>query len=490
MEIFKLFGSVFIENDKANKSLDSTDKKGQGVAKTFQNMIGTAGKVGLGIAAGVAAGTTALFGLATKSAEATDRIDKLSQKIGISRQGFQEWDYILSQNGASIEGLQTGMKTLSKAADEAAQGTSTYTDIFDRLNVSVTDGNGKLKDQETLLNETILALSSMTNETERTSLASQLLGKSATELSPMLNSGTESVEALRAKAHELGLVMGDETIDAGVVFTDTMDSMKRSLGTVFAKIGVEVMPIFQKFFDWVIENMPTIKEVASTVFGVIGEVVTTVFNVFNEYILPVLKTVFKWVQDNMPLFQEIFGKVFGEVSNIVTRLFKIFKDDILPILQTLYDWVSPYFPLIGTIIGDAFDVVIAIVNTAITVFENAVKIIKTIIETIDKAKSAVSNAVKAVGNVKLNGGAMSEQQVPDWLKVSGTRALGGPVSQGKTYLVGEQGPELFTAGQNGNITPNNKLGVTININGANIMDDYGVDRMMDRVIERLGVLGT
>jgi hypothetical protein len=42
--------------------------------------------------------------------------------------------------------------------------------------------------------------------------------------------------------------------------------------------------------------------------------------------------------------------------------------------------------------------------------------------------------------------------------VSGKRALGGPVSAGKTYLVGEKGPELFTPGSDGGITPNHKLG--------------------------------
>lgn len=40
----------------------------------------------------------------------------------------------------------------------------------------------------------------------------------------------------------------------------------------------------------------------------------------------------------------------------------------------------------------------------------------------------------------------------------GARANGGPVSAGKTYLVGERGPELFTPGVSGNIIPNDKIG--------------------------------
>ncbi len=42
------------------------------------------------------------------------------------------------------------------------------------------------------------------------------------------------------------------------------------------------------------------------------------------------------------------------------------------------------------------------------------------------------------------------------------RALGGSVYGGQTYLVGERGPELFTARSSGTIIPNNQLG-TINV---------------------------
>lgn len=40
----------------------------------------------------------------------------------------------------------------------------------------------------------------------------------------------------------------------------------------------------------------------------------------------------------------------------------------------------------------------------------------------------------------------------------GARADGGPVQSGKTYLVGERGPEMFTPTGSGNITPNNEMG--------------------------------
>jgi hypothetical protein len=46
----------------------------------------------------------------------------------------------------------------------------------------------------------------------------------------------------------------------------------------------------------------------------------------------------------------------------------------------------------------------------------------------------------------------------------GAKASGGPVDGMKTYLVGENGPEMFTPGASGHITPNHKLGVGGGIN--------------------------
>ena len=48
--------------------------------------------------------------------------------------------------------------------------------------------------------------------------------------------------------------------------------------------------------------------------------------------------------------------------------------------------------------------------------------------------------------------------------LSGQRAMGGPVTGGNSYLVGENGPEIFTPGASGGITPNNQIsggGVTV-----------------------------
>lgn len=54
----------------------------------------------------------------------------------------------------------------------------------------------------------------------------------------------------------------------------------------------------------------------------------------------------------------------------------------------------------------------------------------------------------------------------DVSEYDGERAIGGPVARGRTYLVGERGPELFTPTQDGAITPNHRLMVAPSLVGS------------------------
>ena len=65
------------------------------------------------------------------------------------------------------------------------------------------------------------------------------------------------------------------------------------------------------------------------------------------------------------------------------------------------------------------------------------------------------------------------------------RAAGGPVTGGESYLVGEKGPEIFTPGKSGGITPNNQLGGTSNVT---INVDAGGSSMQGNA-EQAGQLG-
>jgi hypothetical protein len=66
------------------------------------------------------------------------------------------------------------------------------------------------------------------------------------------------------------------------------------------------------------------------------------------------------------------------------------------------------------------------------------------------------------------------------VNIAGQRAGGGPVSRGSTYLVGEKGPELFTPGQSGMITPNGAGGGGLVVNAT--IDARGADAGVEQRI--------
>ena len=519
-----------MDTGEAEKSLSSAEGKAQGFGAKLGSIAGTAARVGAAVVAGAGVATTALFGLANKAAGATDRVDKLSQKIGISRTGFQEWDYILSQNGASVEGLQMGLKTLSKVADGATKGMGAGAAAFKRLGVEVKDSNGQLKSQEQLFNETFLALSKMENETERTSLASQLLGRSAQELAPTLNSGAESMEELRLRAHELGLVLGDDAIDAGVVFGDTMDDLKKSFGAVATSLGVEVMPMFQSLADWVLSHMPTIQAVISRVFDFVAVLVRG----FIDGVKWIISTVQEWVQSNdetvtmigdkFAMFFDTAKELFAAFVTFVTMIWDKWGADILEVVEILWKSVQGVF-------GGAFEILMGLMETFIGIFTGDwgrawEGITRTFGGAWDAMKSIATGAInliiKAV-NLLIRGLNMIKFDVPSWVPIIGGKswgfnlseigllgqdsksatsmanmmgnvarmARGGTVMGAGAALVGEEGPELLNLPRGATVTPlgGGAGGITLHLHDAMIMDDYGVDRMMDRIVDRMRRLG-
>ena len=68
------------------------------------------------------------------------------------------------------------------------------------------------------------------------------------------------------------------------------------------------------------------------------------------------------------------------------------------------------------------------------------------------------------------------------------RASGGPVRWGETYLVGEEGPELFTPARSGYIVPNNELAERRDAVTVNIGNVYGESYLEDYVLK--AVAGT
>ncbi len=404
MEIFKLFGSIMVKNDKANESIENTGKKAEGLGKKLVSGLGTAAKWGAGIVAAAGAGATAMFGMATSAAGTTDRIDKLSQKLGMGRKTFQEWDFIASQSGLSVEQLSAGMKGLATKMDEAAKGGKGASETFGRLGIDVKDTSGKMKTQEQVFEEAILKLQQMEDGTEKAAIANKLFGKSGQELMPLLNGAAGSVEEMKKKAQELGLVLSDEAIDAGVLFTDTLDQLKRSFSSVVTQVGVSVMPVIQKFCDFILSNMPLIQSVFSGVFKGIEFFVLGVVNVLQGFVESG-ESIFSFILDKFTLMKSVFNDSMSQFDDygiafksMLEVLFGPIGD--LPIFEEIGKIISAINEIKNRIsngegIGEAFrnafewrdstvgNILLEFIDFCKSIFESIKSIIITVIQNIE-----------------------------------------------------------------------------------------------------------
>ncbi len=67
------------------------------------------------------------------------------------------------------------------------------------------------------------------------------------------------------------MVMSDDTIDAGVTFTDTVDTIKRSLSGMMNNLGGTVLPIVQSVLSLIESKLPAIHALFNRLSPIIQE---------------------------------------------------------------------------------------------------------------------------------------------------------------------------------------------------------------------------
>jgi tape measure domain-containing protein len=131
--------------------------------------------------------------------------------------------------------------------------------------------------------------------------------------------------------------------------------------------------------------------------------------------------------------------------------------------------------------------------------EKAFKIAKAlaIAESLQNTYRAVSNAL-ATFPFPLNiaiAGIMAARGYAEVQKIRGTqytgaRRQGGLVGENQSYLVGEDGPEMFTPSSSGRITPNDQMGqgVTVNFNISTVNADGFDEILLNRRSTIVGII--
>lgn len=447
-------------------------------------------KASVVMGAGLGAVALATQQLVTKTVEAGDRIDKMSAKLGLSREGFQQWDYILKQNGADIESMKGGMKALVNNIDGVSKGNKNAIANFKKLGISVKDSSGQLKNQEQVFEEVVAALQKMPDGVNKAKLANDLLGKSGAELMPLLNQSAQSVEELKKRYEDLGMGMSSESVDACVKFGDTMDDIKKSLMGFGAEIGVQFIPILQEMADTFISNLPKIKAAVTPVLnGLIN-----VFKFLTEHIDAVIFVVtsltsafalFNVISKAIAIFT-LLSQAIQLAGGAMTFFNVVMRANPLGIIVTVIGLVIGAIVLLIKNWDKVKAAVVGFAEKAKSVILDLWNKIKPIFENIAKFAKFAFNFTPigiAVNTVKTVTEKVNKNKVPH-------NALGSTNFEGGQTLVGEYGPELVNLPNGARITPasqtqqilsnGNKIDVKIDIHG-NI---YGEDDFMQKVINR------
>lgn len=244
MNVFELFATLGLDTSGYDEGLEGAQSAGESFASSLSNGLGTACRVGAiavtATATAVAGASVAFVSGVSDVASYADNIDKMSQKMNMSAEAYQEWDFIMQHAGTSIDSMQASIRTLSSAVESGS-------DAFEQLGMSqeeVASMSG-----EELFSATIEALQGVEDETQRTYLAGQLLGRGATELGALLNMSSEEVDAMRQEVHDLGGVMSDEAVSAGAGFQDSLQNMQTALAGVKNNLLADFLPSFSTVMD-------------------------------------------------------------------------------------------------------------------------------------------------------------------------------------------------------------------------------------------------
>ena len=266
--------------DSAIKGMDMQKISDQ--FKTYGENLTKAGNAMKPVSAAAAGVVAGLGAAAYKAGTAADDLNTLAKVTGIGTDQLQKYGYAADLVDVSVDTIAKANKKLAKNAYSAANGSKSQAEAFKQLGVSVTDSDGNLRDSETIFQDVITALGTMSNETERDAIAQQLMGKSAAELNPLIEDGgkTYQMVADTLKKYDLDYV-DQETLDKANEFNDSIDTMKLIGSVAFSQISSQlagylapalekVVDLVGKFAKWLSELSPE----TLTVIGVIASLVS------------------------------------------------------------------------------------------------------------------------------------------------------------------------------------------------------------------------
>jgi hypothetical protein len=350
----------------------SASEAGQKIGSSLSSGMGTALKAGVatvGVAAAavgtaVVAGTKAFVDSAQEVSAYGDEIDKMSQKLGLSKQAYQEWDYVLQLSGTEMSSMTTGLKTLTNKLDDAKNGSKDAQEMFSQLGISMDELQSMSR--EDLFSATIAGFQQMADSTDRAALANDLFGKSGQNLAPLFNTTTDATKQMIKEAHDYGMIMSDEAVTASADFQDSMLKMQNTISGLKNSMIGELLPAATQVSDGLADlfkgDMSGADKVAAGVKSIVQGLTSAV-----PAILQIVTSIIQAIVDVLPdLWSTINDAIVELAPQLVQTIVDLAPTLIDGIIQLITSIVSDFYTIIEPIINALPDIIIAVVDGLIT----------------------------------------------------------------------------------------------------------------------------
>lgn len=235
------------------QALDAAKKAANGFHPSLEKIKAGAEKAAAGLksaaektkafSAAAGAALAAIGGLGMKALQTADDVLTLSRNTGISTAELQKFAYASDRIDVSTEAMVKAFTKLKTKIDPSNASLA-------KLGVAATNADGSLRDANDVFYDVLQALSQVENETERDQLAMELFGKSADELSGIIDDGGAALREYGEEAEQVGAIMDEETLTSLGAMQDQIDKLKAQGMATLIQTGAKALqalsPVLEK----------------------------------------------------------------------------------------------------------------------------------------------------------------------------------------------------------------------------------------------------
>lgn len=374
VEIFKLFGSIFVNNDEANKSISETEKKSKGVASTLGNGIKTAAKWGTAMVGGAVAGVGALSSVAESTREYRTEMGKLDTAFTTNKfsaadakQTYSDLYAVVGDSGQATEAANH-LSLLCNSTKDLQSWTEICTGVYGQFGDSLP----------------IEGLTEAANETAKVGqvtgpLADALnwMGVSEDAFNEKLAKCSSEQERQQLITSTLTSLYSDASAQYKETNGDVMESNRahQQLSDTMAQIGAVAEPVLNSLIGLggkLLEQLsPLIESVAEKLAPVlinICEEVAPIIVSMLEQIMPLIEELLPFIAQLMeqlaPIIVQLVEALLPVLVQVIKQLLPPFMEilnALMPLLDTIFQLVQPFIDLILQLI----EPFAALISTAI-----------------------------------------------------------------------------------------------------------------------------